>query len=81
MPVALSARQLTLDLGHAESFARDDFLAGPSNAAALATIERWPDWPAPVLSLVGPEGSGKSHLAVDLGCRGRGSLSLRPRPA
>lgn len=63
MPVALSARQLTLDLGHAESFARDDFLAGSSNAAALATIECWPDWPAPVLWLVGPEGSGKSHLA------------------
>ena len=63
MPVALSARQLTLDLGHSESFARDDFLAGSSNAGALATIERWPDWPAPVLSLVGPEGSGKSHLA------------------
>ena len=27
-------------------FAREDFLAGPSNAAALALIERWPDWPA-----------------------------------
>jgi chromosomal replication initiation ATPase DnaA len=64
MSVALSARQLALDLGHAESFARDDFLSGPSNAAALGMIERWPDWPAPVLSLVGPEGSGKSHLAA-----------------
>src|SRR5262249_43633578 len=25
--------------------------------------DRWPDWPARVLALVGPEGSGKSHLA------------------
>jgi chromosomal replication initiation ATPase DnaA len=58
------ARQLALDLPHVESFARDDFLVGPSNRAALATIERWPDWPAPVLALVGPEGSGKSHLAA-----------------
>ena len=56
-------RQLVLALPHAESFAREDFLAGPSNAAALALIERWPDWPAPVMALVGPEGSGKSHLA------------------
>ena len=56
-------RQLVLALPHAESFAREDFLAGPSNAAALTLIERWPDWPAPVMALIGPEGSGKSHLA------------------
>lgn len=57
-------RQLVLALPHAESFAREDFLAGPSNAAALALIERWPDWPARVVTLTGPEGSGKSHLAT-----------------
>lgn len=57
-------RQLVLALPHAESLAREDFLAGPSNAAALALIERWPDWPAPVMALVGPEGSGKSHIAA-----------------
>ena len=57
-------RQLVLALPHAESFAREDFLAGPSNAAALKLIERWPDWPAPVMALVGPEGAGKSHLAA-----------------
>jgi chromosomal replication initiation ATPase DnaA len=57
-------RQLALALGHAESLGRDDFLEGPSNATALALVEAWPDWPAPVVSLVGPEGSGKSHLAA-----------------
>jgi chromosomal replication initiation ATPase DnaA len=56
-------RQLTLDLEHAESYARDDFLGGPSNAAALTLIDSWPDWPSSVVALVGPEGSGKSHLA------------------
>ena len=56
-------RQLVLALGHAESFAREDFLPGPSNAAALELIECWPDWPAPAMVLTGPEGSGKSHLA------------------
>jgi chromosomal replication initiation ATPase DnaA len=59
----ISPRQLVLALDHTESFARDDFLSGPSNAAALALIDRWPDWPDRVMALIGPEGSGKSHLA------------------
>src|SRR4051812_10495247 len=57
-------RQLALALDHVESFAREDFLGGPSNAQALALIESWPDWPAPAVVLAGPEGSGKSHLAA-----------------
>ena len=40
------------------------FSSAPSNEAALALIERWPDWPDRALALVGPEGSGKSHLAA-----------------
>lgn len=60
----LAPRQLVLALDHAISFAREDFLPGPSNAAALALIDRWPDWPARLVVLVGPEGSGKSHLAA-----------------
>jgi chromosomal replication initiation ATPase DnaA len=55
--------QLALALEHAESYARDDFLSGPCNAGALALIESWPDWPANAVAMVGPEGSGKSHLA------------------
>jgi chromosomal replication initiation ATPase DnaA len=57
-------RQLALALPHAESFAREDFLSGASNEGALAMIERWPDWPDRALALIGPEGSGKSHLAA-----------------
>src|SRR5262245_33285934 len=56
-------RQLALSLEHTESFAREDFLSGPSNTAALALVETWPDWPARAVVLVGPAGSGKSHLA------------------
>jgi chromosomal replication initiation ATPase DnaA len=56
--------QLALALPHAESFAREDFFEGPANQAALALIERWPDWPARTLALVGPHGAGKSHLAA-----------------
>ncbi len=57
-------RQLALALDHEESFARADFLAGASNADALALIGRWPDWPDRALALIGPQGSGKSHLAA-----------------
>lgn len=56
-------RQLALTLPHAESFAREDFLEGPGNAAALALIESWPDWANAIIMLVGEPGSGKSHLA------------------
>jgi chromosomal replication initiation ATPase DnaA len=63
MTQAVPSLQLVLSLGHAESFAREDFIAGPSNAAPLALIDRWPDWPDRIAALVGPEGSGKSHLA------------------
>jgi chromosomal replication initiation ATPase DnaA len=57
-------RQLAFALPHAESFTRDDFLEGPANAAGLALIDSWPDWPNRIMLLAGPEGSGKSHLAA-----------------
>jgi chromosomal replication initiation ATPase DnaA len=68
-------RQLALALEFDHSFAREDFLAGPPNAAALALIERWPDWPARTVALVGPEGSGKSHLAA-IWARAAGARSI-----
>ena len=64
MTVSFGPRQLVLALDHAVSYARDDFLPGPSNAAALALVERWPDWPNRAMVLTGPEGAGKSHLAA-----------------
>jgi chromosomal replication initiation ATPase DnaA len=57
-------RQLALALPHAESLSRDDFLEGPANATGLALVDSWPEWPNRVMLLVGPEGSGKSHLAA-----------------
>jgi chromosomal replication initiation ATPase DnaA len=57
-------RQLALALPHAESVTRDNFLEGPANAAGLALVDAWPDWPNRIMLLVGPEGSGKSHLAA-----------------
>jgi chromosomal replication initiation ATPase DnaA len=67
-----------LDLAHAESYARDDFLGGPSNAVALTLIDSWPDWPNRIVALIGPEGSGKSHLAsVWAGLAGARSIAAR----
>ena len=56
-------KQLTFDLPLDPRFGREDFFVSASNEAAYAMIERWPDWPDPVLRLEGPPGSGKSHLA------------------
>jgi chromosomal replication initiation ATPase DnaA len=58
------ARQLALDLGLTPQFGRDNFLVSRSNETALRIIEAWPDWPAQTLLLIGPPGSGKSHLAA-----------------
>lgn len=63
MAGSVQPRQLAFALPHAESLTRDNFLEGPANAAALALIERWPDWPNRIMLLAGEQGSGKSHLA------------------
>jgi chromosomal replication initiation ATPase DnaA len=57
-------RQLPLDLGHVAGLSRDDLVISATNRDAVALIERWPDWPSPVVLLAGPPGSGKSHLAA-----------------
>ncbi len=61
---SLRPRQLALALDHAESYARENFLSGPCNEDALRLVDAWPDWPARAIALVGPEGSGKTHLAT-----------------
>ena len=57
-------RQLALALDHVENFAREEFLSGPCNEGALQLLDCWPDWPANAIALIGPEGSGKTHLAT-----------------
>lgn len=61
----MSARpnQIPLSFPLTPSFAREDFLVSDSNREALAFIDRWPSWNAPLLYIYGPEGSGKTHLA------------------
>src|SRR4051794_9779773 len=59
----MTGRQLALDLPHRPALGREDFLVGNANAEAVAFMDGWPRWPSRVLALVGPAGSGKSHLA------------------
>ncbi len=54
--------QLPLELAFRPAQGREDFLVAPSNQVAVAWIDRWPDWPSPVLALYGPPGCGKTHL-------------------
>ena len=57
------SRQIPLDLGHPVARSRDDLVVTPANRDAVVLVDGWPNWPSPVAVLVGPEGSGKSHLA------------------
>lgn len=54
--------QLPLDLGHRPAMGCEDFLVATSNADAVAWLDRWPAWPAPALTVYGPDGCGKTHL-------------------
>jgi chromosomal replication initiation ATPase DnaA len=56
-------KQLVLDLGHRPALGEADFLVAPCNRAAIQWLDRWPNWPAPALTLYGPAGCGKTHLA------------------
>src|SRR5439155_7429786 len=55
--------QLAIDLPYRPALGRADFLVSDCNEAALAWIDRWPDWPAGALVLYGPARCGKTHLA------------------
>lgn len=79
------SRQLTLDLVTAPAHARADFLNAPANAAALAALDAPQGWPQGRMLLIGPEGSGKSHLAAfwaaENGARRVKAAGLRPEAA
>jgi chromosomal replication initiation ATPase DnaA len=58
-----AAKQLRLDLVRESSHALEDFIVSESNRSAVEALDAWPNWPGGRLALVGPPGSGKTHLA------------------
>jgi len=56
-------QQLAFDLPFRPALGRGDFFVSAANATALATLEHPQSWPQRKLVLVGPPGSGKTHLA------------------
>ena len=57
-------QQQRLELSRAFSHAREDFVVSTSNAQAVGALDDWRSWPGGLMTLVGPEGSGKTHLAL-----------------
>lgn len=57
------ARQIPLDLQGRAATGRAEFFVSEANRSALAAIDAWASWPGGKLALIGPEGSGKTHLA------------------
>ena len=56
--------QLAFDLPAPASLRREDFFVSPANALALAVIDGGASgWPLGKMLLLGPAGSGKTHLA------------------
>ena len=66
--------QLPLDLPHRPARGMEDFLVADCNRAAVAWIDRWPQWPAPLVVICGPEACGKSHLVHVWQARSGGSI-------
>jgi len=58
-----AARQIPLSFDHRPALDAEDFVVAGPNSAAVAWLDRWPDWPGHTLAIFGPAGSGKSHLA------------------
>jgi len=54
--------QIPLDLSPRPQYSFANFLISDSNAAAVKAVQTWPDWPAPILLIVGPQGCGKTHI-------------------
>ena len=56
--------QLPLEFSHDVALSNEDFFISSSNENAYDLINAWPHWPKRSLMLIGPPGSGKTHLAT-----------------
>jgi len=55
-------KQIPLDLAVTPDHSFESFVQSFSNTSALSLVKGHKNWPAPILLLLGPNGSGKTHL-------------------
>ncbi|MCC5996114.1 MAG: hypothetical protein JJU18_07075 [Oceanicaulis sp.] len=60
----MTRTQLALDLTLAPDYRAESYAVSEANASALALVNRWPRWRDGHLLLLGPAGSGKTHLST-----------------
>ena len=58
------SEQLAFSLPAKEALGREDYFVSGANALAVSAVEKWANWPLNKLVLIGPPGSGKTHLAM-----------------
>ena len=56
-------RQLTFRLPSKTALGQNDYFVSPGNKSVVETVQNWQNWPLGKMILVGPEASGKTHLA------------------
>ncbi len=59
-----AAMQMVLPLRWKAAQGQKDFFVSEANRDAVSFLDGWSTWPLPAAILVGPTGSGKSHLAA-----------------
>jgi chromosomal replication initiation ATPase DnaA len=72
--------QLPLPLAYAQGSGEADFFVSPCNAKAVAWLDHFPGWGHHATLLLGPEGSGKSHLAAIFRARHGAQVDVWDRP-
>jgi len=66
--------QIPFDLSPEPVHSFANFLIGESNAEAVKIVQAWPNWPSPILMLIGPQGCGKTHLGQAWSAKTGGSF-------
>lgn len=61
---AVSPQQMVLPLRWKAAQGQKDFYVSQANQDAVHFLDSWSTWPVPAAILIGPTGSGKSHLAA-----------------
>ena len=56
--------QIPFDLAPKPNFNLNRFEVGRCNRAAFKAVSAWPNWPSPILLLIGSMGAGKTHLGL-----------------